>query len=64
MVERFHRTLKAALRAQKEDWLTALPMVMLALRYISGEAGFNPFTAVTGATIVSANYGKQKQSGI
>ena len=37
MVERFHRTLKAALRCCTQPWLDALPMVMLGLRTIVKE---------------------------
>ena len=50
MVERFHRTLKTSLKARKEDWLIALPSVMLALRCIPNEHGICPFTAVTGSS--------------
>ena len=32
LIERFHRTLKASLYARKQDWLTALPLVLLGLR--------------------------------
>ena len=50
MVERFHRTLKNALKCRKEDWLIALPSVLLALRCLPNENGICPFTAVTGTT--------------
>ena len=45
LVERFHRTLKAALRARlggTRGWLAALPVVLLALRATPGEDGFSP----------------------
>ena len=32
MVERAHRTLKAALRSRADDWLEQLPYVLLGLR--------------------------------
>ena len=32
LIERFHRTLKTAIIARGESWLTALPVVLLALR--------------------------------
>ena len=50
MVERFHRTLKNALKARPDDWLVALPSVLLALRCLPNEHGICPFTAVTGAS--------------
>ena len=50
MVERFHRTLKNALKARPDDWLIALPSVLLALRCLPNEHGISPFTAVTGAS--------------
>jgi hypothetical protein len=52
LLERFHRTLKAALRAHKNDWLMALPIVCLGLRCIPNENGLSPFTAVTGSDIL------------
>jgi len=32
MIERIHRQFKVALECQKQDWLNALPTVMLGLR--------------------------------
>lgn len=52
MLERFHRTLKSALKAHKGSWLEALPVVQLSLRCIPNDSGFCPFTAVTGATLL------------
>ena len=52
MLERFHRTLKSALRTHGKNWLVALPIVQLSLRCIPNDTGFCPFTAVTGATIL------------
>ncbi|XP_059474602.1 uncharacterized protein LOC132196152 [Neocloeon triangulifer] len=37
MVERLHRTLKAALMCQDADWMTALPLVLLGLRSVFKE---------------------------
>ena len=48
MVERFHRTLKAALMARKKDWLLSLPLALLGLRCVPNESGCSPFMAVTG----------------
>jgi hypothetical protein len=53
ILERFHRTLKAALMAHKEDWIIALPIVCLGLRCIPNENGISPFTAMTGSTILA-----------
>ena len=55
MVERFHRTLKAALKARKEEWLIALPTILLGLRCLPNENGLSPFTAVTGSTLLAPN---------
>ena len=52
MVERVHRTLKAAIRARKQEWLRALPVVLLGLRAMPAESGFSAFTAVTGAQVL------------
>ena len=53
MVERMHRTLKTALIARKQEWITALPIVLLGLRCIPNSSGFSPFTAVTGSLLLS-----------
>jgi hypothetical protein len=53
ILERFHRTLKASLRAHKEDWLITLPIVCLALRCIPNENSISPFTAMTGSNILT-----------
>ena len=53
MLERFHRTLKSALKARKDEWLISLPTVMLGLRCIPNENGISPFTAVTGSTLLA-----------
>jgi cleavage and polyadenylation specificity factor subunit 1 len=52
MLERFHRTLKTAITARKDDWLVALPVVQLALRALPNSTGVNPFTLVTGSTLL------------
>ena len=52
MIERQHRTLKTAITARKEDWLQALPVVLLSIRNIPNESGFSPFTAVTGTSLL------------
>ena len=48
LVERFHRTLKAAIIARKKNWFYSLPIVLLGLRMTPNSSGFSPFTAVTG----------------
>ena len=52
MLERFHRTLKAAIMCRKEEWLQALPVVLLGLRVMPNEDGFSPFTALTGSQLI------------
>ena len=52
MVERVHRTLKAAIRSRRQEWLRALPVVLLGLRAMPNESGFSPFTAVTGTQVL------------
>lgn len=52
LVERMHRTLKTAIMARKESWLTALPIVLLALRNTPNESSYAPFTAVTGSALM------------
>lgn len=48
IVERSHRTLKAALKARGRHWLTQLPIVLLGLRMRPSEDGSSPFSRVTG----------------
>lgn len=52
MIERVHRTLKASIMARKQNWMNALPMVLLGMRALTNDAGFSPFTAVTGGTLL------------
>ena len=52
MIERQHRTLKTAITARKENWLQALPIVLLGIRITPNESGFSPFSAVTGSSIL------------
>lgn len=52
-VERCHRTLKEALRTVKTDWYTALPVALMRLRITPNASGISPFTALTGATMLS-----------
>ena len=52
MIERFHRTLKAALRSSGQQWLDALPAVLLGLRsHPHADNKVSPFEMVTGATL-------------
>ena len=52
LIERCHRTIKTAITARKESWLTALPVVLLAIRSTPNESGFSPFTATTGTNLL------------
>lgn len=52
MVERAHRTLKAAIRTRKENWLRCLPVVLLGIRATPNESGYSPFTAITGSALL------------
>ena len=52
MIERTHRTIKSALRARKENWVKALPIVLLGVRNFPNENGFSPFSAVTGTSLL------------
>ena len=52
MIERAHRTIKTALKARKENWLQALPIVLLGIRNTPNENGFSPFNAVTGTSLL------------
>jgi cleavage and polyadenylation specificity factor subunit 1 len=49
-VERFHRTLKTAIIARKENWLLSLPIILFSIRCIPNDSGYSPFQAVTGKT--------------
>ena len=54
-IERFHRTLKAAIIASTEkarhSWLRALPNILLYLRNCPNESGFSPAQQVFGADL-------------
>ena len=52
MIERQHRTLKTAIMARKQNWLDALPIILLGLRSIPTEQGFSPSVAVTGTELL------------
>ena len=62
MIERFHRTLKTALKARKEDWLKSLPIVLLGIRAMPNESGNSPFTAVTGSMLLCPKLCLEDQS--
>ena len=54
MIERFHRSLKCALRARTagSDWVSHLPLVMLGLRTSpKDDSGFSPAEAVYGTNL-------------
>jgi len=48
MIERVHRSLKAALKSRGENWLTQLPVILLGLRMRPSEDGTSAFSRVTG----------------
>ena len=52
MIERVHRTLKAAIRARKQSWLQSLPVVLLGIRAMPNDSGYSSFTAVTGTQLL------------
>ena len=52
MIERIHRTIKTALKTRKENWLTALPIILLGIRNTFNENGISPFNAVTGTSLL------------
>ena len=52
MIESFHRTLKTAIKARKQAWLTALPIVLLGIRNTVNDSGFSPANAVTGCNLL------------
>ena len=47
-IERQHRTIKSAIMARKQDWMTSLPIVLLGLRCMPNEENISPFQMVTG----------------
>lgn len=49
IIERVHRTLKAAIMARQQNWFTSLPIVLLGIRMTPNSTEFSPFTAVTGS---------------
>lgn len=49
MLERCHRTIKTALKARGENWLSSLPVVLLGIRSLPNDSGYSPFTALTGS---------------
>ena len=52
MIERFHRHLKAALKARAGDWASQLPLVLLALRSMPKEdLGATPSELLYGTTL-------------
>lgn len=52
MVERRHRVLKTSIMARRQDWLSALPVVLLGIRMLPTETGTSPFSAVTGTELL------------
>ena len=52
IVERLHRTLKAAIMARKDNWYQSIPIVLLGMRMAPSCTGYSPFTAVTGALML------------
>jgi len=64
MIERVHRTIKAALKARGGDWYQSLPIVLLGLRAIPNESGLSPFTILTGTTLLVPAVQKSKATDI
>jgi len=52
MVERVHRTIKTAITARKQNWLNALPIILLSIRNLPNDSGFSPAVAVTGTSLL------------
>ena len=52
MIERHHRSLKAAIRARNENWYFTLPIALLGYRLTPNASGFSPFSAVTGSQML------------
>ena len=48
IIERLHRTLKASIMSRKQNWLDALPIVLLGMQNIPNEDGVSPAIAVNG----------------
>ena len=51
-LERFHRTLKAALMSSKTDWIAALPVVLFGLRSKPDSNFISPLAATTGLDVL------------
>ena len=52
LIERAHRTIKAAIMARKESWISALSIVLMGIRSMPNCSNFSPFYAVTGAQML------------
>ena len=53
MIERTHRTIKAALKARKGNWCSSLPLILMGLRMSPKlSKTFSPFSAVTGSEMM------------
>ena len=52
-IERQHRTLKTAIIARKENWIDALPSVLLGMRITPLENGYSPTQLVYGTQILT-----------
>jgi cleavage and polyadenylation specificity factor subunit 1 len=53
MIERAHRTLKTALKGKENDWLSALPVILMGLRaQPNSDSGCSPFALVTGTNML------------
>ena len=48
LIERQHRTIKTAIMSRKQNWLDALPIVLIGLRNTPLENGYSPSYLVTG----------------
>ena len=52
LVDRFHKIIKTAIIAQKESWLSALPIVLIGTHTIPNGSDFSCFYAVTRTQIL------------
>lgn len=52
MLERVHRSMKSAIMSRKQNWIDALPIVLLGLRNMPNESGYSPSVAVTGTSLL------------
>ena len=52
LIERQHRTIKAAIMARKQNWVDALPVVLLGIRNNPQDNGYSPSFLMTGTNLM------------